>query len=113
MHHDTVAPASELDHWNTATIQDKYKHDVFMKQVCLQTVLAEEVMYSLTHPALSSYLCIIGTGEKKQDLTPIQTQNNVNSITQNTRIATQTTQLCKYGEHSNTLKSRGSCMLHL
>ena len=85
MQHDTIAPASELDHWTTATIQDKYKHDVFVKQVCLQKVLAiaEEVMYSLTHPALSSYLCTIGTGEKKQDLTPIQTQNNVNSTTQN------------------------------
>ena len=30
----------------------------------LQKVLAEEVMYSLTHPALSSYLSTIGTGEK-------------------------------------------------
>jgi len=63
--HDTIAPDSELDHWNTATIQDKHKHDVFMKQVCLQKVLAEGVMYSLTHLALSSYLCTIGTGEKK------------------------------------------------
>ena len=83
MQHATIAPASELDHWNTATMQDKYKHDVFVKQVCLQEILAEEVMYSLTHSALSSYLSTIGTGEKKQHLTPIQTQNNVNSTTQN------------------------------